>query len=147
MCYFGSSFPWLLFNIESPTTKIFYLIWLLLDCCLDDLMIGFLCFDIVAMLEWKVSHCAKSVCIFWSVFSRIWAEYGIRTRKTPYLDIFRAVSVSLWPTELWFEVSFKFLVALELSELAAAFKLYRNADNRRLHSFAVVQFLNQRSSF
>ena len=34
--------------------------------------------------------------IFWSVFSRIRAEYGdcgveIRSRKTPYLDIFQAV--------------------------------------------------------
>ena len=45
----------MLFNIEFPTTKIFCLIWLLLDFCLDYLMVGFLCFDILAALELEVS--------------------------------------------------------------------------------------------
>ena len=54
------------------------------------------------------SHCVKSVRIqsyFWSVFSCIRTEYGdlrrfqseyrkIRTRKTPYLNNFHAVSTS-----------------------------------------------------
>ena len=31
--------------------------------------------------------------LFWSVFSRSWTEYEkMRTRKTPYLDIFRPVN-------------------------------------------------------
>ena len=62
------------------------LIWLLLDCCLYDLMVGFLSIDIVAAFEWEVS-----------------------------------VKLSL--TESWFNVSIKFQVTLELSELSAAFKV------------------------
>ena len=65
----------------SLVTKIFHLIWLLLDCCFDDLMVEFLCFDIVAAFKWEVS-------------------------------------VSLSPTESWFDVLFKFLVAIELSHLS-----------------------------
>ena len=55
VCCFKSPLPWIFFNIESLETKIFRLIWLLLDCCFDDLMTGFLCFDIVAAFEWEVS--------------------------------------------------------------------------------------------
>ena len=58
------------------------------------------------------NHCAKNVQIrsfFWSVFSRIWTEYGeiwsispysspnagkFGLEKTPYLDIFLAVSAN-----------------------------------------------------
>ena len=48
-------------------------------------------------LTFTFSHCVKSVQIrsfFWSVFPYIQCEYRkIRTRKTPYLDTFHAVSV------------------------------------------------------
>ena len=54
VCCFKSPLSWILVNIESPATKIFRLIWLLLDCCFDDQMFGFLCFDITAAFEWKV---------------------------------------------------------------------------------------------
>ena len=40
--------------MESPATKIFRLIWVLMDCCHGDLIVGFLCIDIVAALKWEV---------------------------------------------------------------------------------------------
>ena len=40
-------------HTESPAAKIFCYIWLLLDCWFDDLMVGFLCFDIIAAFEWE----------------------------------------------------------------------------------------------
>ena len=47
---------------------------------------------ILAFTDWRISrYCVNSVQIpsfFWSVFSRIWTEYG--PEKTPYLDTFHA---------------------------------------------------------
>ena len=45
--------------------------------------------DIIYKSQYHARHCVKSVQIrsfFWSVFSRIWTEYG--PEKTPYLDTF-----------------------------------------------------------
>ena len=38
-------------------------------------------------ITYSFRHCAKSVqirCFFWSVFSRIWTEYGVLLRNFPY---------------------------------------------------------------
>ena len=55
VCCFESPLSWILFNIESPATMIFRLTWILLDCCFENLMVGFLWFDIVAAFELEAS--------------------------------------------------------------------------------------------
>ena len=63
VCCFESPLLSIMFNIESLSTKIFSLIWLLLDCCFEDLIIGFLCFDIVTAfeLESQLAYCQQSI--------------------------------------------------------------------------------------
>ena len=60
----------------------------------ESLLIKILWF-IISRVFWRL-HCLKSVQIrsfFWSVFSCIRTEYGLE--KTPYLDIFYAVLISI----------------------------------------------------
>ena len=88
-------------------------LWMYLDLCLAPFWV-FLSVYVFCQRRWlftrqqgnrgdhpysSLQHCVKRVQIrslFWSLFSRNWTEYGkIRTRKTPYLKIFRAVQHSL----------------------------------------------------
>ena len=55
VCSFESPLSYVLLSIEFPATKIFRLIWLLIDCCFGDLMFGPLFFNNVAAFTWEVS--------------------------------------------------------------------------------------------
>ena len=71
-------------NIQSNFKKISTLIWILISLLLLILMLILVS---PANTSLPLRHCVKSIetrICFWSVFSRVWTEYGDLQNKSPY---------------------------------------------------------------